>query len=223
MRRSTIVLGVASFVLALSYAHGQGRSKDIDKQEQDVVKDFSTRLGRIAMQYEQSGAHDKAKAAIELILKVSPNDEVAKRTLDRIAREELTENKKVVRVLANQSWQDTGLRVMAGRPVAISAQGQWVFKMSRSVGPEGMEVPDEMRRFPLGALLGIIDPVTSAASEAKSEGKREKGGPRPFLIGSQQVLTPQATGRLFLKIHDTDEQDNSGQLTVTVSGYVKEQ
>jgi hypothetical protein len=223
MRRSTIVLGVASFALSLSFAQGQsGRQKDIDKQEQDVVKDFSTRLGRIAMQYEQSGAHDKAKAALELILKVSPNDDVAKRTLDRIAREELIENKKVVRVLANQSWQDTGLRVSAGRPVAISAQGQWLFKMSRSVGPEGMEVPDEMRRFPLGALIGIIDPVATVSNE-KTEGKREKGSPRPFLVGAQHVLTPQSNGRLFFKIHDTEESDNSGQLTVTISGYVKDQ
>lgn len=221
MKRLLMVIGATATLIMGSIGGGlvaqSSKQRDLEKSEQDIVKDFVTRFGRLALQYEQSGSSDKAKHALGMILKVAPNDETVKRQMDRIEKQELSENRKVVKVLAQQSWQDTGLVVSAGKPVAISAQGQWVFKMSRSVGPEGMDVPEEMKRFPLGALIGVVDP-----SGGNAESKKERQRFQPFLVGSQDVITPNASGRLFLKMHDTDESDNAGQLVVTVSGSVRD-
>ncbi len=224
MWRVVIIVATACCTLALLNTHTAlsqaQKGKDLDKQHDDIVKDFVTRTHKLALQYQQAGQYNKAKESAELILKVAPEDAQAKALLDKMHKQELAENKKVVKVLANQSWQKTGVQVLEGKPVSIEAQGNWVFKMSRPVGPDGLEMPDDMKKFPLGSLIGIIEVDENAP---KKEGKREKDGGRPFLVGAQKVFdSAPATGFLYLKMHDTDETDNQGQLSVTISGQVRE-
>ncbi len=227
MWRAIVVLLAALATLSVlgsSAAISQvGRAKDLDRQHSEILKDFATRAHKLALQYQQAGSYDKAKETLDLILKVAPDDAPAKTLLEKISRQELSENKKVVKVMANQSWQNTGLAVQEGKPVAIEVKGEWVFKMTRTVGPEGLAMPDEMKRFPLGALIGVIAGDDGGGAAAKKNAKQqERDLNRPFLVGDEKVFTPNATGVLFLKIHDTEENDNQGQLTVTISGQVRE-
>ncbi len=226
MWRATVVLIVAAgtlSVLGSSAAVSQvGRAKDLDRQHSEILKDFASRAHKLALQYQQAGSYDKAKETLDLILKVAPEDAPAKTLLEKISKQELSENKKVLKVMANQTWQNTGLAVQEGKPVAIEVKGEWVFKMTRTVGPEGLEMPDEMKRFPLGALIGVIAGDEGGAAAGKKAKQQERDLNRPFLVGGEKVFTPNATGVLFLKIHDTEESDNQGQLTVTISGQVRE-
>jgi len=217
-----ITIGLFGAGAALSQAP---KTKDLDKQHDDIVKDFVTRTNRLALQYQQAGQYNKAKETLELILKVSPDDQPAKALLDKMHKQELSENKKIFKVLANKGWQKTGVQVVEGKPFVIQAEGDWVFVMRRTVNADGLEMPDDMKKFPLGSLIGAIDAEepAPAAPPPKKGGNREKDAGRPFLVGAQKTFDrAPATGMLFLKIHDTEENDNQGQLTVTISGQVRE-
>ncbi len=227
MWRTVVILVVAAATLAIGgipEASSQvAKSKDLDKQHDDIVKDFVTRTQKLALQYQQAGQYGKAKDSLDLILKVSPNNPEAKALLDKLHKQELSENKKVVKVMANQGWQKTGLQVIEGKPIVIEAKGDWIFTMRRSVSADGLEIPDEMKKFPLGSLIGVIDVDDSAPKKESREGKKERDGGRPFLIGTEKNFDrAPATGMLFLKIHDTEEADNQGQLTVTIQGQFRE-
>jgi hypothetical protein len=193
------------------------KGKDLDRQHEDLLRDFAARAHKLALQYEQAGSHDKAKDTLQLILQIAPDNKEARALLDKISKQELAENKKTLKVLANKSWQDTGLQVFEDKPVAIEVKGDWVFKMSRVVTAEGIEMPEDMKKFPLGSLIGVID-----VSDAPAKKEARKEATRPFLIGSQKVFTPSASGVLYLKMHDSEEADNQGSLTVTISGQVRE-
>ena len=230
------------------------KSRELDRERDEAVREFAARVRRIALQYEQAGDREKARSMLRFLLQAVPGDAEAKALLDRISRQELTENKTVVKVFANQSWQNTGVQVVAGKPVVIEAKGTWVFRMNRTVTAEGIEVPEDMKSFPLGSLLGVIEPVAESVAatshretksvsqtvdemlgmppidsydERDSAGRGKKSnqdhGPRPFLVGSRKVFTPSATGTLHLKIHDSNEADNSGELVVTISGQIRVQ
>ena len=220
MQRIVVVFVSALLTVVLLGTHAAlsqvAKGKDLDKQHDDLLRDFANRGHKLALQYQQSGSYDKARSTIKLVLQVEPDHEQAKTLLDRINKQELAENKKNVKVLANQTWQSTGVQVLEGKPVAIEAKGEWVFKMDRSCGPDGIEMPDDMKKFPLGSLIGRIDTGGAPAKDGKTDGDR------PFLVGSHKVFTPHATGMLYLKMHDSKESDNVGQLMVIISGQVRE-
>jgi hypothetical protein len=201
------------------------KPKELDKQHDDIIKDFVNRTHKLALQYQQAGQYKKAKDSLELILMVAPDDQPAKNALEKMHKQELSENKKVIKVLANKGWQKTGVQVVEGKPFAIQADGDWVFVMRRTVNADGLEIPDDMKRYPLGSLIGTIDveEPAVAAPPAKKGGKADNDPRRPFLVGAQKVFDrAHGTGMLYLKIHDTEESDNQGQLTVTISGQVRE-
>jgi hypothetical protein len=197
------------------------KGKDLDRQHDDIVKDFVNRTHKLALQYQQAGSYNKAKDSLELILKVSPEDQQAQSLLEKMHKQELTENKKVFKVMANQGWQKTGVQVLEGKPISIEAKGDWVFVMRRTVGADGIEVPEDMKKFPLGALVGVIA-GDEVPTKKDSKEKKDRDANRPFLVGSQKVFDQApASGMLLLKMHDSEESDNQGQLTVTISGQVK--
>ena len=229
MRRFLVmcVVSVATLaVLGASAAVSQvPKAKELDKQHDEIIKDFVNRTHKLALQYQQAGQYNKAKDTADLILKISPDDQQAKALLDKVQKQELSENKKVIKVAANKGWQKTGVHVVEGKPFVIQAEGEWVFVMRRSVSAEGLEIPDEMKKYPLGSLIGAIEVEEPApiAPPAKKGGRRDDDPRRPFLVGAQRVFDrAPGSGMLYLKMHDTDESDNQGQITVTISGQVKE-
>lgn len=219
------VTAVSILVVAVTPSTGQlsRRGPDLSRQEQQLLEQFVNGALRLAVQYESQGNFDAAKRVLSTLLKVVPEEKRAREILSRIERQELSQNRVTVRVLANKDWQDTGLVVFAGRPVSFEAEGEWVFRMSRVVGPEGMQIPEEWRKFPLGSLIGIVQPLGGAVA-AGPPAKAKKGqeqAPKPFLVGKKKVYIPEQTGVLFLRMHDTEASDNAGQIVVTISGYVR--
>lgn len=248
---SSLLIVILLSGMASSRSFGQmPKGKELDREREEVLRDFATRVRRIAIQYEQAGDHEKAKNTLRLLLQSAPNDVEAKALLDRISRQELAANKTTVKIFANQGWQSAGVQVQEGKPVVIETKGTWVLRMNRVVGADGLEVPYDMRDFPLGSLIGAIDPAAGSVPEPRAEtadrralldairetapaaprdspaaakGKKPTElNPRPFLIGSKKVLTPAVTGTLYLKVHDSIEADNSGELIVTISGQVRQ-
>jgi hypothetical protein len=209
-------------------AQGIKKKKSVKEKEKDDVpparptdpklielhKEFLSKASKLAEDYERKKQHDKAREVYEAILRLVPAYPQAEQALSKIRETEATTNKKQIDVAANMTagrgwtagWTDTQIDLVEGKPVIISAEGKWTFKMSQELGPEGMEIPQELREFKLGALIGII--VSPDAKELKDV--------KPFHIGAQREFSAERSGRLLVRMYDYDPSDNVGKIKVTV-------
>lgn len=167
--------------------------------------EFVKKTVKLAQDYERKQDIEKARECYERILKLLPRLPEAEQALAKIKAKQLTADKKRMTVNANSGWQDTGVDVLADKPVAIEVNGNWTFKMSEELGPEGMEIPEELREFNLGSLIGMI----------QTPGEKDI---KPFLVGKSLEFTPEKSGRLLLRMYDSDPSDNTGRLNVEIHG-----
>ena len=77
--------------------------------------------------------------------------------------------------------------------------------MSIRVSPDGIKIPDELKEYNMGCLIGVI----------RAPGDKEFN---PFVIGRESKFVAEKDGRLFLRMYDVSPQDNEGQLDVEVRG-----
>lgn len=176
-----------------------------DPKLRELYKDFVTRAERLGREFEKARQYDKARTCYEQILKLVPGYPAAEAALAKLRQREATAVRRSLDVVANKGWQDTGVVVLPGKPLTIRAEGTWNFRLAAALGPNGMEIPKELRDFNLGALVGMV--VASDPSEAK-----------PFFVGSELDMVAEERGRLWLRMYDADPSDNAGKLSVTIEG-----
>jgi hypothetical protein len=177
-----------------------------DPRLQEIQKKFVIDAAKLAKELEKKHDTEGARECYEQILRVVPNHPAAKDALKRIRDEEMTAEKKKLVVRATEGWQDTGINVIADRPLSITATGTWTFKLERVLDADGMEIPKDLKDFNLGCLVGKI----------VAPGDTEE--PKPFEIGKEVELTPEKAGRLYLTMYDSDPSDNKGSLSVEIQG-----
>lgn len=170
-----------------------------------LQREFIGKAERLALNYQQANDLDRARAVLAEILKLDPQHARARELMDDIRTREERADRRQLDVLANGEWQDTGITVIPGKPLAIEARGTWTFRMQHTVGPEGMEIPEELRDFHLGSLVGII--LGEKPEEAK-----------PFYVGASLAMVPEEAGRLLLRMYDADPSNNTGRLQVEIRG-----
>lgn len=200
-------------VLNQPVAAGKPKEKEEEKGpdlpgDPELLKihtEFVTKTVKLAKDYERKQDIEKARECYERILKLLPRLPEAEQALAKIKAKQLTADKKRMTVNANSGWQDTGVDVLADKPVAVEVNGSWTFRMSEELGPDGMEIPEELREFNLGSLIGMIQ--TPGDKEIK-----------PFLVGKGVEFTPEKSGRLLLRMYDSDPSDNTGRLNVEIHG-----
>jgi Tetratricopeptide repeat len=177
-----------------------------DKQLKALHAKFVAEAQKLAKQYLKTKQPDRAVAVYREILKIVPDDPEARQQLENLRAKEAVADSKVFVVQANRDWQDTGVRVIAGKPLKLSATGKWTLNMSHEVGPDGIEeMPKAIREFRLGSLVGMIDDP-----DAKE--------PKLFVIGSEKEMKFDQSGPLLVRIHDTDPSDNQGSLRLEITG-----
>jgi hypothetical protein len=118
-----------------------------------------------------------------------------------------------VSIAADRGWQNTGLRLEAGKRFNVAASGRYT--LARVPKPWTSEPGGVTIRYhrglPLGILLAVVRPEEAAA------------GPSPFFnpqaIGTGAMIEPQLTGTLYLRINDFAGElgDNAGAANVTVT------
>lgn len=146
-----------------------------DPKLRQIHGQFVTAAEKLAGEYERANQMDKARACYEEILRLVPNYPPAEEKLGKIRERESTAQRKIVDVMANQGWQDTGIRAIEGKPLVFKADGSWTFRVSYQLDANGIPIPAELRDFNLGSLVGmIIDP--SDASSASAADSRPGGG-----------------------------------------------
>lgn len=169
----------------------------------EIHKEFLTKAEKLAEEFERKKQLDKAREVYEAVLRLVPKYSKAEQALDRISQYEAKADRKQLTVFATKGWQDSGVILIAGKPVIIEAKGSWTFNISHKLGPAGIAIPKELRDFNLGALIGVI--VTGPNRSEK-----------PFHIGAGIKFTVETSGRLMLRMYDSDPTDNAGQLTVVI-------
>lgn len=178
-----------------------------DPRLQKLQKDFVIEAARLAKDYEKKKDIEGARTCYEQILRLVPHHPAAEEALKRIHGEELNAERKSVRVKATDGWQDTGVNVIANRPLSIHAEGTWTFRMEAELTADGMAIPEDLKDFNLGCLVGKI--VTGGNPDDN----------KPFEIGKDlEEFTPEAAGRLLLRMYDSDPRDNKGVLSVEITG-----
>jgi hypothetical protein len=221
-------LGIAA---ALVFAQqprpgGLGRPPDKDNRQQEAQaeepprptdprllalhKDFVQKAEKLASDLEKQRQFDKAQEVYEAILRLVPKYPAAEEGLNKMMQLQATADRKVMDVMANKGWQDTGVNLIAGKPVVIEAKGTWTFRLSSEISAAGMEIPKELRDFAIGALVGVI--VQGNSKDFK-----------PFLVGAKKEFEAPQSGRLLLRMYDYNPDDNEGKLSVTIqSTFAKE-
>lgn len=180
-----------------------------DERLIELHRQFITSVEKLATEYEKKGELEKARHCYEQVIRLLPQYTPAKEKLDGVKTREATAEKKVIDIFANKEWQDTGLTVGEGKPVSIKATGTWKIRIDYDLGPDGVEIPPELRDFNIGALVGMI--VTNPSSTDPKENP-------VFAVGSSKSFTASQTGRLFLRMYDAEPKDNVGKLSVEITG-----
>ena len=179
-----------------------------DQRLLDLHRDFVKRAEKLADEYERGKNFGKARVVYEEILKLAPSYRSAQQKLDEIRQRELSANNVNVRIFANKGWQPTGVYVVAGKPFRVAATGSWKFKLELELSPDGIQIPKELKDFNLGSLIGVIN----------------AGDPedlKPFAVGVQKAMIAEQSGPLFLRMYDTQPDDNEGSLQVEISGSIE--
>lgn len=182
----------------------------------DIHREFVRKADRLAAEYEKAGEYDKARDVYIEVLRLVPTYTPAVEKMNRLHEQLATAERVVVDVFADREWQDTGISVIQGKPVRIQARGEWTFRMTYKLPADGVEIPEKLRDFNLGALVGVIDPDNPKEIDEDNEEAAE-----PFLIGSKFEFDAPISGRLLLRMYDSDTADNAGKLSVEIKGTFK--
>jgi hypothetical protein len=175
----------------------------------ELHKNFVLGAEKLAAEYERMNQIDKARNCYEEIIRLVPTYTQAAEKLATIKQKEATAEHRTIDIYANKGWQDVGVGVAAGKPVSIKASGSWTMKMQYNLSPDGIEIPKELQNFPLGSLVAKI-----ATSPTDEEAKI-------INIGTSKSFTSDIDGRLYLRMYDSDPEDNLGKISVFLEGTFK--
>lgn len=178
-----------------------------DPQLLNLHREFITKTEKLAMEYERKKQFDQAREAYQSIVRLVPDYTGGNQGLARVLTYQTSQDRKIVKVQADQTWQDSGVTLTAGMPVKIEVKGVW--KVVVESGAEGIEIPKDMRpqdgRIRWGTLIGTIVSGPSELAEAK-----------PIRLESGTEFVTNNSGKLYLRMFDIDPSDNEGELLVLV-------
>ncbi len=120
-------------------------------------------------------------------------------------------------VFSNESWTDTGYRVLAGQEIQFQTSGvislQKYNPIAFPCGPDGLPIPTVQQAFHdenIGALIGKV--VLLVAIEVDEETGEETRFEEEmlFYIGARNKVTMPLSGHLYLGINELIVVDNVG-------------
>lgn len=191
----------------------------------DLHQQFIQNVEKLAGEYEKKGELEKARDCYSQILRLVPQYAPAANALQAVRSKEAVAETKKMDIFANKEWQDTNITVGEGKPVTISATGQWKIRIDYDLSPDGVEIPKELQAFNLGSLVGMI--VTNPNAQVgngggngtnNNNGNNAEPENPVFMVGSNHSFIAKQTGRLFLRMYDADPKDNVGKLSVEIKG-----
>lgn len=121
------------------------------------------------------------------------------------ARARALASTKTITVISTQPWTDTGIDVVAGQIITISARGTITYNLGGDTStPNGRpDVPS--------------DPIFIAPNLTPLALIMRIGAALPHFEGSSRTFTAQLSGRLTLGVNDNLFGDNAGSYTATIT------
>jgi hypothetical protein len=187
----------------------QSRPLPDDKRLLAIHLEFVKSAEKLGKEYEGVKDWGKARSVYEEILKLVPQYKPAAERLAAMRAHEANAQTATVSVKATEGWQDSGIELLPGKPVSITATGSWTFHLQLETNAEGLTIPPELRDFNPGCLVGRIQDPSDSENN------------KPFVVGSSKRLELERGGKLFLRMYDTDARDNDGALKVEIRGTFK--
>lgn len=178
-----------------------------DPQLQSLHREFITKTEKLAMDYERKKQFEQARQAYQSIVRLVPDYAGGNQGLARVLVQQTSRDRKVIKVQADEGWQDSGVVIAEGMPVKIDVKGTW--KVTVESGPDGIDIPKEIRptdsRIRWGTLIATIVKTPSELADAK-----------PMRLESGTEFVAKSTGKLYLRMFDVDPSDNEGEMMVLV-------
>jgi hypothetical protein len=187
----------------------QSRPLPDDKRLLALHLEFVKSAEKLGKEYEGAKDWGKARSVYEEILKLVPQYKPAAERLAAMRAHEANAQSTTLSIKATEGWQDTGIELLPGKPVSITATGSWTFHLQLETNADGLTIPRELRDFNPGCLVGMIPDPSDPENN------------KPFVVGSSKRLEPERGGKLFLRMYDTEPRDNDGALKVEIRGTFK--
>jgi hypothetical protein len=121
----------------------------------------------------------------------------------------LSAGERLVTVMANADWVDTGLTVRQGQAVSFTSSGE--ITLSADTNDKATTGGSVTGRK---AATAPIPTASAGALIGRVSGARGRGANAVVAIGDQKTVAMPAAGRLFLRVNDDHLGDNSGQFEV---------
>ncbi|MFC2161737.1 hypothetical protein ACFLRX_08820 [Acidobacteriota bacterium] len=122
-----------------------------------------------------------------------------------------------VEVKSNQSWTDTGYRVLAGQDVEFLASGFISLQKGNPIAfpcsAEGLSIPTVQKPFRdenIGALIGKVVQLVAIEVDEKSGEETRFEEEVLFYIGTRNHVTIPLSGHLYLGVNELVVVDNDG-------------
>lgn len=190
--------------------------KRLDSQLNDAYGVFMNQTVDLITSYENLGQFDRAKAIVEALGKLDPENENIKKKVAELERQMLEAGVFEVDLVPGDDWQAIGA-VSNGDAVRIQISGDYRFQAMGATTADGVtgDSPetDFMRGIPLGAVMGVIAPVSQGGGDKKNEQK-----PRPFVVGSNYDKRADRDGVLYLKANLPIGTKCTGRLEAKITG-----
>ncbi|HZZ30178.1 MAG TPA: hypothetical protein VFE46_19425 [Pirellulales bacterium] len=137
----------------------------------------------------------------------------ARTALNFMPGEPLGSQPRHVTVQADRGWQNSAVRLEAGKTYKLAASGR--FQVANDPKPWISEPNGVSIRYIHGRPMGVL----LAAVYAKDSTHQENSFAKPLVVGYGTTITPVETGTLFLRINDSSGEltDNAGQVEVNIT------
>lgn len=189
--------------------------KRLDTQLNEAYGVFMNQTVDLITSYENLGQFDRAKAIVEALGKLDPENEAMKAKIADLEKRMLEAGVFEVDLVPGEGWQAIG-GVSKGDVVRIQISGEYRFQAVGATNADGITdnspETDFMRNIPLGAVMGVIAPPTTAGGDQKEE------KPRPFVVGSNYDKRADKEGVLYLKANLPVGSKCTGRLEARVTG-----
>lgn len=188
----------------------------LDSKLQEVHGLFVRETADLVSSYEALGQFDRAKAIVEALGKLDPENESVKAKIAELEKQMLEAGVFEVELMPGSGWQAIG-GVAKGDVLRVQISGDYRFQVAGSTNAAGLtgDSPetDFMRGIPLGAVMGVIAPASPPDSEKKDEPK-----PRPFVVGASYDARAESDGVLYLKANLPPGTKCTGKLQAMITG-----
>ena len=190
--------------------------KRLDAQLNDAYSVFMNQTVDLITSYENLGQFDRAKAIVEALGKLDPENENIQKKVSDLEKRMLEAGVFEVDLVPGGGWQAIGA-VSKDAVIRVQVTGEYRFQSAGSTTADGVQGDspeiDFMRGIPLGAIMGVIAPPSQAGGEEKDEQK-----PRPFVVGANYDKRADRDGVLYLKANLPIGTKCTGRLEAKITG-----